>query len=79
MSDADAEPTEPGHVTMRPEAETMPRDDANDLLARAMRIRERSKELIAELGADHPLVAQALQRADALEREAAHPGEIHLR
>ena len=79
MSDADAEPTEPGHLSMRPEAEAIPRDDANERLARALRIRERSKELIAELGADHPLVAQALQRAEALEREAARPGEIHLR
>ncbi|MFN3217029.1 MAG: hypothetical protein ACE367_11085 [Acidimicrobiales bacterium] len=51
-----------------------------DRRARAARIRERSLELIEALGADHPLVVEALARADALDtvtverREASgHP------
>ena len=79
MSEADGDPSEQGHVSTRPEAETVERDDAGELIARARRIRERSQELIDELGPDHPLVSQALERATALEREAAAPGQIHLR
>lgn len=61
------------------EAEAVPRTDADDLRARAGRIRERSVELIAELGDDHPLVKRALAKAESLEREADKPGEIQLR
>ena len=63
----------------RPEAETTERSDADELRARAARIRERSEELVAALGPDHPLVAQALARAESLEREAANPRHIDLR
>ena len=79
MSDADANQAGQHDLNTRPEAETIPRPDADTLAARAARIRARSQELIDELGADHPLVAQALQRAEALEREARAPGDIHLR
>ena len=72
------EPNE-GALDMPSDAIAVPRADADELLARAARIRERSQELIEALGADHPLVAEALVRAEALEREAARPGEIHLR
>ena len=43
--------------------------DVADRRARAARIRRRSLELIETLGADHPLVAEALARADALETD----------
>lgn len=49
-----------------------------DRQARAARIRERSVELVEALGADHPLVAEALARADALDRvteEHTQPSE----
>ncbi len=60
------------------DAESVEREDADDLRAIAARIRDRSVELVDELGADHPLVKRALARAEALEREADKPGEIHL-
>ena len=44
-------------------------DDAAGRRARAARIRRRSGELVDALGADHPLVAEALARADALEAD----------
>ena len=77
--DEDFDDTGESSVETRREAEVVPRDDQNELLARAERIRIRADELISELGPDHPLVYQALQRADALEREARQPGQIHLR
>lgn len=46
-----------------------------DRRARAARIRERSRELIEALGADHPLVAEALARADALDAVTAERTE----
>jgi hypothetical protein len=46
-----------------------------DRRARAARIRERSLELIEALGADHPLVAEALARADALDTVTAEHTE----
>ena len=79
MSDADANQAGPQDVNTLPEAETIPRPDADTLAARAARIRARSQELIDEPGVDHPLVAQAIERAEALERESSAPGEIHLR
>jgi hypothetical protein len=60
------------------DAEVVARNGADDLRVRAARIRERSVELIDELGADHPLVIRALAKAESLEREADKPGEIHL-
>lgn len=66
-------------VGTREQAEVVERSDADELRARAARIRERSAELIAELGAGHPLVAQALEKAELLELEASRPAEIHLR
>lgn len=45
-----------------------------DRRARAARIRQRSMELIEALGADHPLVAEALARADALEADIPQTG-----
>lgn len=66
-------------VGTREQAEVVERDDADELRARAARIRERSAELIAELGADHPLVAQAAEKAELLELEASRPAEIQLR
>lgn len=78
MSQAD--PTdERSPLGTRPEAEAHPRSDAEELLARAARIRERSQELIDELGPEHPLVAHAISRAEALENEAKTPGRIDLR
>jgi len=53
--------------------------DAGERRARAGRIRQRALELIDALGADHPLVSEALARADALDAEADAPGEIRLR
>ena len=47
-------------------------EDVADRRARAARIRQRSRELIEALGADHPLVAEALARADELD---ADPGD----
>ncbi|MGI9621877.1 MAG: hypothetical protein ACR2PK_03490 [Acidimicrobiales bacterium] len=78
-STEDSDGSEESTIETRPQAEVEARDDENELLARALRIRERADELIAALGPDHPLVDQALQRADALEREARQPGQIHLR
>ncbi len=63
----------------RERAEVVERSDSDELRARAARIRERSVELIAELGPDHPLVAQALEKADRLELEASRPAQIDLR
>ena len=48
-------------------AEDADAEDVADRQARAARIRQRSLELIEALGADHPLVAEALARADALD------------
>ncbi len=62
----------------RPQADAVERSDADELRARAQRIRERSEELVAVLGEDHPLVAEARERATYLEAEAAQPGHIHL-
>lgn len=61
------------------DAETLQLSRAQELLARAARIRERSTELSAALGPDHSLVAQAIERAEYLEREAATPDHIDLR
>ncbi len=66
-------------VSTRPEAEAIEVEDAASLRARAARIRERSAELIQALGPDHPLVAQALENARQLEREADSPGRINRR
>lgn len=74
----DTDDAEGSDVSTREAAEAHPREDADDLRARARRIRTRSRELIDELGADHPLVAQALRRAEALELEADRPGHIDL-
>lgn len=76
-----AEPQEPSEspVGTQPDIEVVPAHKVDDRRVRAQRIRERSEELVRELGADHPLVAAALQKAAALEREADHPGHIHLR
>ena len=68
-----------GTVDTRPQIEIDERSDKDELLARAARIRERSQELIDTLGEEHPLVAQAVQRAEALERRAIHPDRIDLR
>lgn len=66
--DAVGEPPTESHA----EDERAARDDAiedvADRRARAARIRQRSLELIEALGADHPLVTEALARADALDR-----------
>ncbi len=51
----------------------------DDRRVRAQRIRERSRELAEALGPDHALVRAALEKAEALEWEADHPGEIRLR
>ena len=67
-----------GTVDTRPDIE-IERSHNEELLARAARIRERSQELIDTLGADHPLVSQALRRAEALEHQALHPDRIDLR
>ena len=66
-------------LDVRPQAEVVLTGEAVELLARAARIRERSQELVEALGADHPLVAEALERAAALEHRARKPGEIRLR
>jgi hypothetical protein len=79
MTQAEPNDATPAGVDTESEVEVIGRHDADDLQSRPQRIRDRSEELIAELGADHPLVAQALARAEALEREAAAPGQIHLR
>ena len=76
---ASAENDEQGSVETRREAHVVEHADADELRARATRIRERSAELIAELGADHALVAEALEKAEQLELEADRPSEIHLR
>ena len=68
-----------GTVDTRPDIEIEPGTGNQELLARAARIRERSRELIDTLGADHPLVDQALRRAEALERQAIHPDRVDLR
>ncbi|MEM7288619.1 MAG: hypothetical protein AAF480_19915 [Actinomycetota bacterium] len=68
-----------GTVDTRPEIEIEHQPGNKELLARAARIRERSRELIETLGEEHPLVAQALRRAEALERRAIHPDRIDLR
>ena len=68
-----------GTVDTRPEIEIEHGSGNRELLERAARIRERSRELIDTLGEDHPLVSQALQRAAALERKALHPDRIDLR
>ena len=57
-------------------------EDLADRRARAARIRRRSLELIEALGADHPLVAEALARADALDggtTERPEPSELDAR
>ena len=66
-------------VDTRPEIEIEHAAGNQELLARANRIRERTQELIATLGEDHPLVAEARRRAEALERRAIHPNSIDLR
>ena len=66
-------------VDTRPEIQIEREPGNQELLARAARIRARSQELVDTLGADHPLVAQALRRAEALERRAIHPDSIDLR
>ena len=68
-----------GTVDTRPDIEIEHSTGNQELLARAARIRERSQELIDTLGADHPLVNQALRRAEALEHQALHPDRIDLR
>ncbi len=78
MSEAETNDVRAGTGTDT-DAEVTERSDADELRARARRIRDRAQELIDELGAGHPLVAQAIDRAEALEREAAAPGQIHLR
>ena len=65
-------------VNTRYDAETLGLETPAELRARAARIRERSKMLVDELGADHPLVARALDKARHLEREADELG-IDLR
>ncbi len=55
----------------RVDAEALQLEDANDLRVRASRIRARSAELIAELGADHPLVERAVSKARVLDLQAA--------
>jgi len=62
----------------RPQADATARSDADELRAQAQRIRERSEELIAVLGEDHPLVAEALERAAYLEAKASRPSHINL-
>ena len=64
---------------IRPDAEVVARHDAEELRRRAARIRDRSTELATELGADHPLVLRALEKAEYLDHEASKPGEIRLR
>ncbi len=71
--------SEQGNLGTRPEAEPVARENADSLRARAARIRERSVELIDALGADHPLVSEALENARRLEREADAPSQINLR
>lgn len=66
-------------MNTRYDAETLDLETAAELRARAARIRERSKLLIDELGADHPLVARALDKARHLEFEADTATEINLR
>ena len=65
-------------MNTRYDSETLDAVDAAELLARAQRIRARSRLLIQELGPDHPLVARALQKARSLEAQADR-AEIHLR
>ncbi|MGI9643018.1 MAG: hypothetical protein ACR2N9_09565 [Acidimicrobiia bacterium] len=68
-----------GETAAKHQAEARARSDADELLARAARIRLRSSELVDSLGSEHPLVARALERAAYLEAEAARPGHIDLR
>lgn len=68
-----------GTVDTRPDIDIEHGSGHQELLARAARIRERSQELINTLGEDHPLVDQALRRAEALEHQAMHPDRIDLR
>ncbi len=76
----EAEPIDDeGTVDTRPEIEILQGEGNQELLARAARIRARSQELIDTLGPEHPLVAQALRRAEALERKAIRPDAIDLR
>ena len=74
-----ADEPETESVTTRPDIEIVPDAEPDERLVRARRIRERSQELIDTLGIDHPLVTAALEKADALERQATSPDEIHLR
>jgi hypothetical protein len=55
-----------------PQADTV--EEVADRRVRAARIRQRSMELIEALGADHPLVTEALARADALEADLPKAG-----
>lgn len=77
-SERSAERDDASGLDVRPQAEVVPTGEAVELLARAARIRERSQELVVALGADHPMVAEALERAAALEHQARKPGEIRL-
>lgn len=72
------DPEEPA-VTTRPDIDVEPDAATDELRARARRIRVRAQELVDALGAEHPLVREALERADALDRRAEAPGQIHLR
>jgi hypothetical protein len=63
----------------QPDIEVVDGSAEDDRSVRASRIRERSEELVEALGADHPLVRAALEKADALDWEAEHPGEIRMR
>ncbi len=54
-------------------------NDVADRRTRAARIRSRSLELIDALGPDHPLVAEALARADALDGGVTSPATLDLR
>lgn len=62
-----------------PDIEVVDESTEDDRRVRARRIRERSEELVEALGPDHPLVRAALEKADALDWEAEHPGEIRMR
>ena len=79
MNQGDPTDDDDGAVETRPEIQVEHAQGNQELLARAARIRDRSRELIETLGPDHPLVAQALRRAEALERKAIHPNAIDLR